>query len=63
MISQVGEHQWEDVNWNDEGHRNYINTELGTYCRLLYPLGTEVVCRPGLLLGWCTTYVLSKFSR
>jgi hypothetical protein len=37
VIYSVGEHQWEDVNWNNEGHHTCINTELGTFCRLLYP--------------------------
>jgi hypothetical protein len=32
MISPVGEHQWEDINWNGEGHRTCINMELGTFC-------------------------------
>jgi hypothetical protein len=29
VIHPVGERQWEDVNWNGEGHRRCINTELG----------------------------------
>jgi hypothetical protein len=37
MIRPVGERQWEDVNWDDEGHRTCINAELGTFYRLLYP--------------------------
>jgi hypothetical protein len=37
VIRPVGEHQWEDVNWNGQGHRTCVNTELGTFCRLLYP--------------------------
>jgi hypothetical protein len=37
VIHLVGEHQWEDVSWNDEGHNSCINTELGIYCWLLYP--------------------------
>jgi hypothetical protein len=45
VIHPVGEHQWEDVNWDSEGHRTCINMELGTFCRLLYPgmviLGTR----------------------
>jgi hypothetical protein len=37
VIHPVGEHQWEDVNWSCEGHCTCINTELGIFCRLLYP--------------------------
>jgi hypothetical protein len=37
VIHPIGECQWEDLNWNGEGHRTCINTELGTFCRLLYP--------------------------
>jgi hypothetical protein len=29
VIRPVGEHQWEDINWNDEGHRSCINTGWG----------------------------------
>jgi hypothetical protein len=37
VICPVDEHQWEDINWNGLGHRTCVNTELGTFCRLLYP--------------------------
>jgi hypothetical protein len=37
VIHLDGERQWGDINWNDEGHHTYINTELGTFCWLLYP--------------------------
>jgi hypothetical protein len=37
VIHLVGEHLWEDVNWNGQGHRSCANTELRTFCRLLYP--------------------------
>jgi hypothetical protein len=37
MIHPVGDYSWEDVNWNGEGHRTYINVELEAFCRLLYP--------------------------
>jgi hypothetical protein len=37
VIHPVGERQWEDVNWDGEGHHTCINTELGTFCQLLYP--------------------------
>jgi hypothetical protein len=36
VIRPVGE-SWEDVNWDGEGHRTYVNLELGTLCHLLYP--------------------------
>jgi hypothetical protein len=36
VIHLVGEHQWEVINWNGEGQHSCINTELGTYCLLLY---------------------------
>jgi hypothetical protein len=32
----VGDHGWEDVNWNGEGHRTVVNIELGTMCWYLY---------------------------
>jgi hypothetical protein len=34
-----------------------------TGCVLMDPLGSEAVCRPGLLSGWRGAYVLGKFSR
>jgi hypothetical protein len=37
VICLVGNHQWEDLNWNGEGHRTCINTEVETSSRLLYP--------------------------
>jgi hypothetical protein len=27
---------WEDVNWDNVGHRICVNQELGTLCHLLY---------------------------
>jgi hypothetical protein len=36
VIHGVGERQWDNVNWNGQGHRTYVNTELETFCRLLY---------------------------
>jgi hypothetical protein len=36
-IHPIGERQWEDVNWNGQGHHTCVNMELGTFCRLLYP--------------------------
>jgi hypothetical protein len=35
VIRLVGERQWNDVNWNSQGHRMCVNTKLGTFCRLL----------------------------
>jgi hypothetical protein len=43
VIHPVGDRQWEDVNWDDEGHHTYINVELGTFYRLLYS-GMVTVC-------------------
>jgi hypothetical protein len=37
VIHPVGKRQWEDINWNGEGHHSCIIMELGTYCLLLYP--------------------------
>jgi hypothetical protein len=37
VIHLIGDRSWEDVNWDGEGHCMCINTELGTFCRLLYP--------------------------
>jgi hypothetical protein len=37
VIHPVGDRLWEDINWDGEGHHTYINAELGTFCRLLYP--------------------------
>jgi hypothetical protein len=31
-----------------------------TSCALVVPLGIDVVHQPGLLSGWCGTYVLGK---
>jgi hypothetical protein len=52
VIHPVGEHQWEDINWNDEGHRRCINIELGTYCRLLYPGMVTVGGRQQAARSW-----------
>jgi hypothetical protein len=37
VIHPVGERQWEDINWNGQGHRSCANMELETFCQLLYP--------------------------
>jgi hypothetical protein len=37
VICLVGERQWDDINWNGQGHHTCVNTELGTFSRLLYP--------------------------
>jgi hypothetical protein len=41
VIRMVGE-SWEDVNWDDIGHRTYANQKLGLFCRLLY-LGMVII--------------------
>jgi hypothetical protein len=61
MIRPVGKRQWEDVNWNDEGHHNYINTELGTYCRLLYPSMVTVDDRQQAAHSW-THWALKPYT-
>jgi hypothetical protein len=43
VIHPIGERQWEDINWNGQGHRSCVNMELGTFCQLLY-LGVVPVC-------------------
>jgi hypothetical protein len=35
VIHPFGDRQWEDINWNGQRHRSCVNTELGTFCRLL----------------------------
>jgi hypothetical protein len=56
VIRPVGEHQWEDVNWNDQGHHNCVNIELGTFCRLLYPGMVPVHRQREVVRSWthCT---------
>jgi hypothetical protein len=61
MIHLVGERQWEDVNWNDEGHRSCINTELGTYCWLLYPDMVTVGSRRHVARSW-THWALKLYA-
>jgi hypothetical protein len=36
VIRPVGDHSWENINWDGQGHRMCINMELGIFCRLLY---------------------------
>jgi hypothetical protein len=36
VIRLVGE-SWEDINWDGIGQHTYVNQELSTFCRLLYP--------------------------
>jgi hypothetical protein len=52
VIRPVGEHQREDVNWNGQGHRTCVNTELGTFCRLLYPGMVPVGGRREVARSW-----------
>jgi hypothetical protein len=51
VIHLVHKRQWEDVNWDGEQHRTCINTELGTFCRLLY---TSMVTAGGQPTTDCT---------
>jgi hypothetical protein len=37
IIKPVGDHGWEDANWNGQGHRTMVNRDLDTMCRYLYP--------------------------
>jgi hypothetical protein len=37
VIRLVDERQWEDVNWNSQGHQTCVNMELETSFQLLYP--------------------------
>jgi hypothetical protein len=60
MICPVGERQWEDVNWNDEGHHTCINTELGTFYRLLYPGMVTVGGRRQAARSW-THWALKSY--
>jgi hypothetical protein len=52
VIHPVDECQWENVNWNGEGHRTCINTELGTFCWLLYPSMVTVGGRLQATRSW-----------
>jgi hypothetical protein len=60
VIHPVGERQWEDVNWNGQGHRagDLLSVAVPRYgsrawtmrgCTLVDPLGAQAVCRLGLL--------------
>jgi hypothetical protein len=55
VIHPVGERQWEDVNWNNQGHRSCVNMKLGTFCRLVYPdivpVGSDVKLHARGLIG------------
>jgi hypothetical protein len=61
VICPVGEHQWEDINWSGEGHRTCINTELGTFCQLLYPDMVTVGGRRYAARSW-TQWVLKPYA-
>jgi hypothetical protein len=61
LIHQVGEHQWEDVNWNGEGHRTCINMELGTFYRLLYHGMVTVGGRQQAACSW-SHYALKSYA-
>jgi hypothetical protein len=38
VIYPASKCQWEDINWNGQGQHSCVNTELGTFCQLLYPV-------------------------
>jgi hypothetical protein len=61
VIYPVSEHQWENVNWNSEGHYNCINTELGTFYRLLYPSMDTVGGRRQATRSW-THWALKLYT-
>jgi hypothetical protein len=43
--------RWEDVNW-DDGHRTYVNKELGMFCHLLYLGMVTIVARRIAARSW-----------
>jgi hypothetical protein len=61
VIHSIGEHQWEDIKWDGEGHHTCINMELGTYCRLLYP---DMVIMDGRrqAVHSCDHWVLKQYT-
>jgi hypothetical protein len=61
VIHPIGEHQWEDVNWNGQGHRTYVNTELGTFCQLLYLDMVTMGGRQEAPCSW-THWVLKQYA-
>jgi hypothetical protein len=61
VIHPIGEHQWEDVNRNGQGHRTCVNTELETFCRLLYPGMVPVGGRREVACSW-THWMLRQYA-
>jgi hypothetical protein len=61
MICLVGKRQWEDVNWIGQVHRTCVNTELGTFCWLLYPGMVTVGGRREAAHLW-THWVLKQYA-
>jgi hypothetical protein len=67
MICLVGEHRWEDINWDGERHRTTSTRTWGPFAGCFTPVwlpwavnyrlhthgttGGEDVCQPGHLLG------------
>jgi hypothetical protein len=37
VIRPVGTRQWDNVSWDDWGHRNLVNTEMGSIYHFMYP--------------------------
>jgi hypothetical protein len=61
LFHPVGKRQWEDINWNGKKHRNCINTELGTYCQLLYPGMVTMGGRQQAARSW-TNWALKPYA-
>jgi hypothetical protein len=60
VIRLVGQ-SWEDVNWDDEGHRTCVNQELGTFCHLLYT-GVVIVAGQQIVAWSCTHWALKPYA-
>jgi hypothetical protein len=61
VIHPVDERQWENINWSGEGHWTCINTELGTFCQLLYPDMVTVGGRRQAACSW-THWALKSYA-
>jgi hypothetical protein len=61
VIHLVGKCQWKDANWNGEGHRSCINTELEMFCRLLYPNMVTMGDRRQAACSW-THWALNLYA-
>jgi hypothetical protein len=60
VIRPVGQ-SWEDINWDGEGHRTYVNHELGTFYRLLY-LGMVTVASKRIAARSWTHWALKAYA-